>query len=463
MQRLLFITFLSIGFVRILQAQSVTIDPKNTSVNIIDTKSTNQGVSVPKMTTAEKNAIPNKTDGMLVYDSDIQQFSYWKASVITLGMGSWENFGQAAVANQYWNLNSGNITNSNVGNVGLGTEIPTEKLDVTGNVKITGEIKPNGTSGVLNHVLKSNGSGGMSWGPIPTASWATVDHANLDYGYKMTYPDVANRLVKINSPVLNQGGYSGVFKNGGLSIYNPSNGTKIPYLTMDGKSIQARYQDDNAVNGYEDEYESDLNLNPFGGNVGVGTAPLTKFHVKTGSSGISPFGIAGFESSTDAFVNLMSPSGFQSGVFFGSPLSNVRGGIVYANNSGGSFETLALRTGGNINRMVIDKNGNVAIGDFMPQNKLDVNGVMRAKEVIVETGWADYVFDENYKLRSIDEMEVFIKENKHLPNIPPATEIEKNGLKVGETNKAMMEKIEELALYIIQLKKEMDLLKAKTK
>lgn len=58
-------------------------------------------------------------------------------------------------------------------------------------------------------------------------------------------------------------------------------------------------------------------------------------------------------------------------------------------------------------------------------------------------------------------MEAFVKANKHLPNIPKASDIETNGLKVGETNKAMMEKIEELALYIIQLKKEIDILKAK--
>ena len=105
--------------------------------------------------------------------------------------------------------------------------------------------------------------------------------------------------------------------------------------------------------------------------------------------------------------------------------------------------------------------GKVGIGVTPTLYKLEVNGTIRATEVIVETGWADYVFEENYKLRSIDEMEAFIKENKHLPNIPKASDIEKNGLKVGETNKAMMEKIEELALYIIQLKKEIDVLKAK--
>lgn len=107
-------------------------------------------------------------------------------------------------------------------------------------------------------------------------------------------------------------------------------------------------------------------------------------------------------------------------------------------------------------------NNNVGIGTY-PTNdyRLSVNGTTRTKELIVQTGWADYVFDENYKLRSIDELEIFVKENKHLPNIPKASEIEKNGMKVGETNKAMMEKIEELALYIIQLKKEIDILKSK--
>jgi hypothetical protein len=91
--------------------------------------------------------------------------------------------------------------------------------------------------------------------------------------------------------------------------------------------------------------------------------------------------------------------------------------------------------------------------------KLSVNGNIRTKEVTVETGWADYVFDHNYKMRTIDELEIFIRENKHLPNIPSAAEIEANGLQVGNIQKRMMEKIEEMVLYIIQLKKEIDQLK----
>jgi len=98
--------------------------------------------------------------------------------------------------------------------------------------------------------------------------------------------------------------------------------------------------------------------------------------------------------------------------------------------------------------------GNVGIGVTSPVYKLEVCGTIRAKEVRVETGWCDYVFEKNYKLRSIEELEKYVNDNKHLPGIAPAAEVEKEGLKVAEMNKAMMEKIEELSLYVIQLNKE---------
>jgi hypothetical protein len=95
--------------------------------------------------------------------------------------------------------------------------------------------------------------------------------------------------------------------------------------------------------------------------------------------------------------------------------------------------------------------------------KLAVNGSIRSKEVVVETGWADYVFDKKYKLPSLKEVEQFILKNKHLPNIPSAAEVEKQGLHVGEVQKKMMEKIEELTLYAISQQKEIDALKKQMK
>jgi hypothetical protein len=93
-----------------------------------------------------------------------------------------------------------------------------------------------------------------------------------------------------------------------------------------------------------------------------------------------------------------------------------------------------------------------------------VDGKMVCTEVLVRlTGnWPDYVFDPGYKLRNLDDLGNFIKTNKHLPGIPKSSEVEK-GLSLGEMQKLQMEKIEELTLYILQLKKELDELRATQK
>ena len=100
--------------------------------------------------------------------------------------------------------------------------------------------------------------------------------------------------------------------------------------------------------------------------------------------------------------------------------------------------------------------GNVGIGTDNPTYKLSVLGNIRSNEVVVETGWADYVFDEKYKLPLLSDVEKFIQLNKHLPNIPTAAEIKKNGLSLGDTQKKMMEKIEELTLYMIEANKKIE-------
>jgi len=75
---------------------------------------------------------------------------------------------------------------------------------------------------------------------------------------------------------------------------------------------------------------------------------------------------------------------------------------------------------------------------------------------------ADYVFEENYFLSPLSEVESFIKTNKHLPNIPSAEQFKSDGYKVGEMDEMLLRKIEELTLYIIELKKEIEELKSKS-
>lgn len=107
-------------------------------------------------------------------------------------------------------------------------------------------------------------------------------------------------------------------------------------------------------------------------------------------------------------------------------------------------------------RMVImDDTGNIGIGTVNPGTwKLAVKGKIRAEEVKVETNWADYVFAEGYDLPTLEEVEEHIKENGHLINIPSAEEVEANGIEIGQMNKLLLEKIEELTLYILEQDKE---------
>ena len=94
-----------------------------------------------------------------------------------------------------------------------------------------------------------------------------------------------------------------------------------------------------------------------------------------------------------------------------------------------------------------------------------IDGLLCAKEVRVQrTGnqcWPDFVFAKDYKLLPLAEVEQFIAENQHLPNVPSAAEVEANGIDLGEMNAILLQKVEELTLYIIQMEKRLSELEGK--
>ncbi|MGN7723999.1 hypothetical protein [Chitinophaga sp. 22620] len=108
--------------------------------------------------------------------------------------------------------------------------------------------------------------------------------------------------------------------------------------------------------------------------------------------------------------------------------------------------------------MMVDGNtGNIGIGHtaLAPSYKLSVEGTIGARKVkVTQAAWSDFVFHDDYKLPSLMEVENFVKKNKHLPGIPTEAEVVKDGVDVGEMDKLLLQKIEELTLYIIDLKKE---------
>lgn len=112
--------------------------------------------------------------------------------------------------------------------------------------------------------------------------------------------------------------------------------------------------------------------------------------------------------------------------------------------------------------LYIANSGNVGIGTIAPQSKLSVNGEVTARKMrVTQAGWADFVFEPGYQLPTLAELASYIKEHRHLPDIPSANEIEKDGMDVGSMNQKLLQKIEELTLYVIQLKGEIEALKAR--
>lgn len=100
-------------------------------------------------------------------------------------------------------------------------------------------------------------------------------------------------------------------------------------------------------------------------------------------------------------------------------------------------------------------NGNVGIGTDKPDSKLVVNGNIHAKEIKVNNDiWPDYVFSKTYVLPTLEQTAKYIEEKGHLPGIPSALEVKNKGIELGEMNAKLLQKIEELTLYLIEIQKD---------
>ena len=166
-----------------------------------------------------------------------------------------------------------------------------------------------------------------------------------------------------------------------------------------------------------------------------------------GSLNGSETGLFAYYTFDNGLATDFSPNSFDGGLFNGPTFNNTDGvsllpppstgnGVWSANGSDIFYET-----------------GNVAIGTTtVPMGyKMAVDGKIITEEVRVElsSSWPDYVFKEDYNLPSLEDIQKHIKEKGHLPNIPSAKEVKANGIELGEMNRLLLEKIEELTLYIL--------------
>jgi hypothetical protein len=201
------------------------------------------------------------------------------------------------------------------------------------------------------------------------------------------------------------------------------------------------------------------------GNMGIGTAaPVYKLDILDTSTvkyapDISALALP--KGSVSQVANISPIDGGYAGILLTTRNSSSLNQVSYigaVSNTGSTNYSpdivFGIRTGPASHKEVmrITGKGNVGIGTAVvgTDYKLAVAGTIAAQKLkITSLGWADFVFDPKYKLPSLNEIEQFVKTHKHLPDVPSAEDVKKDGIDVGSMDKILLQKIEELTLYLI--------------
>ena len=270
----------------------------------------------------------------------------------------------------------------------------------------------------------------------------------------------------ISGSDLNSSNNIGMFEVANPGIFGKNS------LGFDGNEIQT-YLDDTATGLlYLQFWGGDLNLTSAGGTttmggdlnvsgndlfvdadaneVGIGTsAPLGKLHITQTEN-------------TESFY-LDATAGTSTEIMdINAGVMTTGQDIIDLSMSTGSSNTAAFIEASNAGiKFQVNGDGHVGVGTAASSiYALQACGSIRAEEVIVETGWCDYVFEDDYNLMDLKDVASYIDANKHLPGIPAASVIESEGMPVAEMSANFMEKIEELTLYTIEQDRQIDNLNA---
>ena len=339
------------------------------------------------------------------------------------------------------------------GNVGIGTLTPGATLQIgggSGSLHVGGNtgllLKPSIGDRALMELHSPDGKNRLVLQSLSGASYlASVEAKPLllqssggNVGIGTADPSGKLHIVDTNVNIRTSEGSSNGWSKNSLTVEgNPDS----KYSTLKITSGHAAVSDKGLLN-VDRSGKSYLYVR-MDGNVGIGTlTPGATLQIGGGSGSLHVGGNTGLllkpSIGDRALMELHSPDGANR--------------LVFQSLSGASYlasldaKPLLLQNSG----------GNVGIGTNNPTQKLSVNGTIQAKEIIVNTGWSDFVFDNNYKLRPLTELEQFVKTNKHLPEIPSQQQVEKNGVQLGDISSKLLMKIEELTLYIIEQNKKIN-------
>ncbi|GGF04028.1 tail fiber protein [Flavobacterium limi] len=369
-------------------------------------------------------------------------FVHADGNILSLNFGN-DFSGGVKIGNDVFFKDGGNSF-INSGNFGIGTYIPLTKLDVRGTISVWGQnpgntedhgqiIFENSNHGIrrIGNIVDVFTSGGAESGITFTPrsyNSTTNSYSNMVPAMKIS----ANGNVGIGTSTPEAKLHvKGDLQNNGDILLGHTGETN--YLTSREVDQVLGIRGSNFIKfgTYNGDWKDRMIINNIG-NIGIGTT--------------TPTGILELQKLNSNLVFDLNTNG----------LCKIISKGWNANIDIHTFQTSGAE---NLNQLYLNTNGHVGIGTNTTDSKLTVAGNIHAQEVKVTANAGtvpDYVFANDYKLKTLQEVEAYIKQNSHLPEIPSAKEIEKNGLMLAEMNMSLLKKIEELTLYSIEQNKKIE-------
>lgn len=386
----------------------------------LEISSSNKGLLTPRMSLQQRNAIQNPAQGLMVYQTDMLSGFYFYDGK------EWKSMTSETGAKSVADANNWGIT----GNSGTDPFHPTTPmflgttdgvgLAIRVNNQKSGYISPdNGT--LLALYGYQAGNLGVSTGIANAAFGFRALRANTTGAFNLSFGTQA---------LLSNTSGSNNIALGTNAMSTNTSGSLNVAIGADALGNNTTGASNIAIGN--SALKGAVGANP-GGNIAIGAG-----------AGLNAAGNGNIFLGPDAGAN---ESG--SGKLYVAT-SNTTTPLIY-----GDFSTKYLAVG----EVAAADRAAATSGGY----RLLVKGGMITEKIKVAVAgsadWADYVFEDTYKMLSLEQVEKFIKENKHLPNVPSTAEVLANGVDVAKTDAKLLEKIEELTLYMIEMNKEIKALK----